>query len=261
MIWYGAGWRSTWGKCAPLLEAAGVHVPWLFSYAYLSGARLCEALAWPFPRFLDSGAFTAATRGAPVDLDRYIDFCHTHRGDFNPYAALDVLGNETLTHANLVRMRSAGLDPLPTWHITSSHAALRAIVSEGRYFAIGGMVGMRTKLRRHLLRAAWDTIVGMDSSPRVHGFGLTRVSDLLAFPWYSVDSSSLMTSSALGKKHTVVNGVFLGVVDGSRGQAAADRRLIHSVLSWLSVMRSVSEHWDRHTYVPRHGAVRTTLES
>lgn len=257
MLWYGAGWRASWLACASTLKAAGVSAPWLFSYAHLSGTSLRDALAWPFQRFLDSGAFTAASRGTPIALGKYIAFCQAYAGSFHPYAALDVLGDENQTRSNLTAMRAEGLDPLPTWHITSSHAALRRTLSESSYFAIGGMVGMPTELRGHLLRKAWDIIAASPQLPRVHGFGLTRRVDMLSYPWHSIDSSTLLADSNFGRGRAISNGAFVTVLESTRGGAASDRRLVNSLLCWGSVMKSVTEHWNCHTYIPGRGAVRT----
>lgn len=254
MIWYCAGCSSSLLPCATLLANHGIRVPALFTYAELHRERILEqALRYPGPRFLDSGAFTVATRGAAIRLADYIAFCTQYADHFGVMAALDVIGNEDATWVNYCEMLAAGLRPIPTWHITSSPRALRRVVEAAEHFAIGGMVGMNTRLRYKQLRTAWDIIYECNPAARVHGFGLTRVEDLLAFPWYSVDSSSQIRGAGFGQALVVENNRIATVASTDRGQGACSRRLSTSMLTTLASMAAITEHWQRHTYIVGRG--------
>lgn len=253
MIWYGAGWRSSWVVGGRLLASMGVETPWLFSYAHLRGSALTDALRWPGPRFLDSGAFTVARGGGTIPVQDYIAFCSRYAGNFRVYAALDVVGDADATWRNFLTMRHAGLDPLPTWHLDSSIPALHRVIDASDYFAVGGMVGMPPRLRYALLRKAWDEIYTRKPSIRVHGFGLTRTADLLAFPWYSVDSSSALQASVFGRRNVVSSGRVVTENASGTGRACADRRLLDSVLTQHAIMDAVTEHWKQHTYIVGRG--------
>src|SRR5262245_26997321 len=72
----------------------------------------------PMPFFLDSGAFGALTRGAMIDLNRYSAYIKEHETSLYPYACLDVIGDWYGSAVNYDIMRSKGLNPLPTFHMT-----------------------------------------------------------------------------------------------------------------------------------------------
>lgn len=253
MIVYTAGWHHAMEQCGNALKAHGTPVPFLFSYAAMSGRVLESALRWPGPRFLDSGAFTAATSGVPIRLSDYIAFCEKHAKSFGVVAALDVIGDEDATWVNYRAMLSAGLAPIPTWHISSSERALHRILAEAEYFAVGGMVGMRNRLRNQLLRRVWDTIYTRAPSARVHGFGLTRTTELLAFPWYSVDSSAVVRQTGYGRTLAVQDGSV--VFTSSKAGSSPDRasRILTSLLTVQAKAAAITRHWQQHTYVVGRG--------
>ena len=50
--------------------------------------------------FLDSGAFSAETQGAKIDIQEYIDFIKEHQDVIEVYANLDVIGDPVSTWKN-----------------------------------------------------------------------------------------------------------------------------------------------------------------
>jgi hypothetical protein len=262
VIWYGASWRKNLRALIPAVQALPQATRWLFSYYALRNAgTLADALAWPYARFLDSGAFSAYSQGKPLDVGAYIRFCHKHRSAFEVMAVLDVIGCPTQTAANLRSMRAEGLDPLPVWHITSPLHLLRGMVESETYIAIGGMVGMPTVKRERLLRMAWDIIAPHNT--RVHGFGLTRWQDLVAFPWYSCDSSTCAFVATVGRILVQTGpcsyaqrGYTHAQTDAApRGASADVFYTLASVLSMHAVLAGITAYWSEHSYIPGSGAV------
>ena len=49
--------------------------------------------AAPRPFFLDSGAYSAMSRGVTIDLSEYCSFIKQYREKIDPYASLDVIGD------------------------------------------------------------------------------------------------------------------------------------------------------------------------
>ena len=167
---------------------------------------LCEGAQKPrFPIMLDSGAYSAATLGVEIDLDRYIAFCHKFRVDYPQavYVSLDVIGNGKKSHENWRIMRDAGLNPMPVFHPLPrlERKWLFKYLDETKHVGLGGLVGVPGALRRSALAQSWELLIGQDRMPiaKVHGMGMSSVSDLVRYPWHSVDSSSWMRSATFGE--------------------------------------------------------------
>lgn len=139
--------------------------------------------------FVDSGGFSAFTKGAEIKLADYVGFLKRWEPVITTYAVLDDLKDPVKTWENQQRMEDAGLRPLPCWHVGEPLEFLERYVERYAYVAIGGMVPYLrtpTKLMPHLVRA-FKVARGRTV---FHGFGATswRIASML--PWYSVDSST-----------------------------------------------------------------------
>lgn len=147
---------------------------------------------------LDSGAYSALTSGAVIDLDRYIEFCRTqlYSGGIDApknIFALDVIGDPEQSARNCEYMWSCGVPAVPTFHYGSSWHYLEGLVKKYDKIALGGMVARgkgghgsaldwkaRLKFIEQSFARAWPKWV--------HGFGITDKRLMLAAPFASVDS-------------------------------------------------------------------------
>ena len=161
--------------------------------------------------FLDSGAFSAWTQGIEIDIQEYIDFIKEHKDIIEVYANLDVISRgDTLaakkesaqkTLENQKIMEKAGLYPLPVFHIGEPLKYLEYYINNYEYIALGGMVGkQKSTLIPWLDKCFGQFICDKKGIPKVkiHGFGLTSLSLMLRYPWYSVDSTSWVTTGRMG---------------------------------------------------------------
>jgi hypothetical protein len=158
--------------------------------------------------FLDSGAFSADSQGYEIDIQEYIDFVKRHRDYLTCYANLDVIGDPTKgidgaeeTWKNQQAMEAAGLSPMPVFHVGEDESYLRYYVENYDYVGLGGMVPFTSQvLRAWLDRVFRDLICDAQGWPQVkiHGFGMTSLSLMLRYPWYSVDSTSWIMASRNG---------------------------------------------------------------
>jgi len=143
-----------------------------------------------FKLFLDSGAFSAFTKGAKINLLDYINFIKANKTHIHIYANLDVIGNHEATRANQVKMEEAGLNPLPVFHLGSPMKDFEEYCEKYDYVAIGGMVPYHSKRKilipflNHCFRIA------KKHKTKLHGFGMTDLNLVKAFPFFSVDSTS-----------------------------------------------------------------------
>lgn len=175
--------------------------------------------------FLDSGAFSALTRGGKVDIDKYIDFIKENRSSIDMYANLDVIDSWEKTWDNQKYMESKGLDPLPTFHVNleenmdkaeeeNMYEHLNRYVDAGyAYIGLGGMVKTvvgytdmsKVSVQRKYVVEKLDSIFAnilcnKDGMPKVkvHGFGISSWFLMWRYPWYSVDSTTWIKVSRNG---------------------------------------------------------------
>lgn len=151
--------------------------------------------------FVDSGAFSAQTKGVKIDIDEYIKFIKEYRHIITVYSNLDDISDPEITWKNQDYMEAAGLNPLPVYHVGEPLKYL-TMAMEYDYFAIGG-AALANSLSRQV---QYDNIFSMicpksnDYYPthKVHGFGMTSLVYLWRYPWYSVDSTSWVLTGRFG---------------------------------------------------------------
>ena len=157
--------------------------------------------------FLDSGAFSAWTLGVDLSVREYCDYIHRNsdilRNEDGTVMAsvLDGIGDPLATYRNQLEMEARGVQALPCFHAGEDERYLEWYVQNYEYITLGGMVGSSTKQLMLWLDRVWDKyLVDGSGNPRlkVHGFGITAVPIMEAYPWYSVDSSSWIQSAAFG---------------------------------------------------------------
>jgi len=149
--------------------------------------------------FLDSGAFSAKTQGVEINLEDYIAFIKEHEDVIEVYANLDVIGDAKATYKNQRIMEHAGLNPMPVFHYGADIKWLEKYLETHDYIALGGMV--KTPNLVPWLDNIWHNyLTDEDGLPKVkvHGFGLTSLSLMLRYPWYSVDSTSWVVTGRMG---------------------------------------------------------------
>ncbi len=181
----------------------------LYSYWYITqntkhlGDQFKKDLEEGYEIFLDSGAFTAWKQGVEIDIYKYIDFIKQHP-QIKVYSNLDVVSKSFIdkrsaaeqSKANMDIMEKAGLKPLAVFHYGEPLEYLKYYIEKYDYIALGGMVGESTKHILPWIDACFEYICNKDGSPKVkiHSFGMTSVTLLNKFPFYSADSSSWLNS-------------------------------------------------------------------
>lgn len=181
----------------------------LESYHYIGKGRSMSAKIRNTHRqvFLDSGAFSAFTKGVTVSIDDYVAFIKDNEDiivrDGNALCAsvLDAIGDCNATYANQIAMQQRGVTPLPCFHYGEPEEALEYYLTHYEYITLGGMVPISSPQLKLWLDRIWDKIItDKDGKPRckVHGFGLTTLSLMERYPWYSVDSSSWVQVGSVG---------------------------------------------------------------
>lgn len=157
--------------------------------------------------FLDSGAFSAYTKGVQVDLPGYCEYIKKNADIIEVVdgvlcaSVLDGIGDPLLTYQNQMAMESLGVKPLPCFHYGEDERYLEYYIANYDYVTIGGMVPISTPQLIHWLDRIWERhLTDGSGRPRVkvHGFGLTTMSLMKRYPWFSVDSSTWVQNAANG---------------------------------------------------------------
>jgi hypothetical protein len=145
--------------------------------------------------FLDSGAFSAKSIGAEINIQEYIDFIKQHQDYLEVYANLDVIGDAEATLENQKIMEDAGLNPLPCFHYKEPLEYLDYYINNYDYIALGGMVGTSVEISKWLDLLFSEYI---PTNTKIHGFGQTSLKLLIRYPWFSVDSTSWCITGRMG---------------------------------------------------------------
>lgn len=155
--------------------------------------------------FLDSGAFSAWSKDVEIDIDAYIQFVKDNEEYIDTYVNLDIIGDPIGTYKNQKYMESRGLNPLPVFHTNfEEHKWLKKYLEEDYdYIGLGGMAGGTVTKEKLVVKLdfLWSRyLTDKNGYPKVkvHGFGLTSLSLMLRYPWYSVDSTSWVMTSRFG---------------------------------------------------------------
>lgn len=175
----------------------------LCSYFYFrtKAKKIQEYIAKQWDVFIDSGAFSAENSKKAIDIDAYCDYI-IETGAIT-YAGLDVIGNAKRSKENIDYMVSKGLKPIPTFHLGSTIDDLDELIDNYSHIALGGLV-FSAGVESHC-DAVWAHILKRRPTMRVHGFGVTDISLMSRYPWYSVDSSSFKRCKRFGRQGILYN--------------------------------------------------------
>lgn len=146
---------------------------------------------------LDSGAFSvwmAKNKGKEVEdinLDELIAFIERHQDVIEAVIVLDVVGDPEATRKNLRIMEERSpVPPIPVYHLGTPIKELRELVESGKYpvIALGGTVNRSKKQRHEFLSMVFCEFPDFP----FHGLGISDMELLLAYPFFTTDSSVWM---------------------------------------------------------------------
>ncbi len=180
----------------------------LVNYFYIKNSAHAKTIKQHYKYkelFLDSGAFTAWTKGVDIPIEEYCEFVKEADCDF--YSVLDVIGDDKATFENQKKMEELGTTPVPCFHYGDDWKYLEHYCEKYDFISLGGMVGKSTKDLQPWL----DKIFRDYPNQKFHGFGMTREKLMERYPWYSVDSSSWIKNGCSKRIFSYENGtIYLG---------------------------------------------------
>lgn len=181
-------------------------------------ARWCEE-ANGAKLFIDSGAYTALTQNKEVDVDEYIDYINgisnsVHvfaQVDYIPKNALDKTDTAEASWRNYLYMydRVREKDKLiPIYHQSENLSALKRMVEYIRpdgtyvpYIGFGALAGTGVTVpQKKAFFEKCFQVIQSSKNPhvKVHAMGMTSLSLLEIYPFYSADSTSWIMQGAMG---------------------------------------------------------------
>ena len=201
----------------------------LFSFAYhqrtdLQAVR--DAMGPDARMMIDSGAFTAHTKGKPIPLAAYRDYLDKWAGVYDHAITLDVIGDPRATVTNTEALWSAGYDVMPVFTVGEEYSMLDSFARDGHTFVCaGGLVGMRKPVVRPYLASV--VRYARERGVSIHALGVGGVRLLLETGAYSGDSSAATQAPAFGSV-AVWNGRIVNQV------RVSDKEGLSRVRDWLS---------------------------
>lgn len=155
-----------------------------------------------YPTFVDSGAFSAFTKGINIDIDEYIDWINRWHQNLELYACWDVIPSDTVdpvesakkTWENFQYMKARLQDPsklVYCFHYGEDISYLKEAIGSGLTFiALGGLAKRGKKQREEFLTAV-QPIFEENPQVHVHAFGVGAVNIIQQFHFiHSSDSTT-----------------------------------------------------------------------
>lgn len=110
-------------------------------------AELCEEIGYTPEILLDSGAYSACTKGKDVDLLDYLKYIRNNAAHISRYITADVIGDDRRTYLLFCLLKAMGLDPVPVVHYGGEAWVERYAERGDRLIALGNTVGVRDKYK------------------------------------------------------------------------------------------------------------------
>jgi hypothetical protein len=257
-LFFAGGENKSWLKA---IEEAGGE-KFLYSYFYLNKGNNnnpADFLLWSFQSqkkiFIDSGGFSAFTKGITIDIGEYCDWLLQYKSKFEVYANLDAIGDPVKTKLNQEYMEARGLNPLPVFHYKTSYSVLEEMCSRYNYLALGALVPIarsKPELRRHLDKCF--SLTG--NKVKVHGFGMTGRIILKEYPFYSVDSTSWLGGSMRAEIYRFTGSDMEFIDTNSKKESSAENfaftdqndkrwmpRVINNAIEWMKYEKYITDLW------------------
>jgi len=153
---------------------------------------------------IDSGGYSARTRGVNVKIDDYARYINENniKTAFN----LDTNSVEETMRNQKYLEKHTGSYIIPIYHYSdyvskTNRRLLDSFIEGYNYISIGGVAGMKLGKRAEVL---YDYVFNKTKDKtKVHGLGITSEKILEKYPFYSVDSTSWLAFSRYGNSCSI----------------------------------------------------------
>lgn len=241
-----AGARPAYQK---FLRDRGVKIRELVSY--LDGmkewARVTEMKDTRFELMLDSGAYTAWTQNATIDLDAYAAFIREHADDLDVVVNLDVLPGRwghMPSSSEIEKSAEAGwenwqtltkkvpdrLRPMHVFHQGENWSWLTRLMDHAEYFGVSPGNDRTPPEKRAWLDDVFRRVTDNAGRPlrKTHGFGITSLDAVTRFPFWSLDSLTWLFAGRYGHVCIPIAGILAQIAVSELGTEAHNGRHIRA---------------------------------
>ena len=159
-------------------------------YSYVNEPK--NAVRWGSKGLLlDSGAFSAWSKGVKIDPNALCDFIEEHKPEFA--IQLDTIGDAEASWHNFVDMDKR-VDVLPVIHSGATDFQIRRVLNSKEYICLGAISTMQSN--KDSLKKWIDHIFAFPEirNKKIHALGIMSEDILLRYPFYSADSSSALSA-------------------------------------------------------------------
>lgn len=197
IVYFGA--PRTW-EVKILREEGATHILTSFAdrefHSVMAAAEGLEAM-------VDSGAYSAWSRGAEVNVEGYAAVIEKYQP--SEYINLDVIGNREQTDINQDYLEGRGLHPIPVYHAGESMEILSRLAGKYKRIGIGGLVELRQRDRQKA-NTLVQQITNDYPNIKFHGFGIGSL-EPEHMGLYSVDSTTWISAARfnrqIGRQQTI----------------------------------------------------------
>lgn len=182
----------------------------LLSYV-LDKKEIIKSLDGSIPLFMDSGAYSAYTKGKIIDIDEYINFINQYGENIRLIASLDVINEPIKSYENYdyIYNKIKYKDKLvPCFHLGEPLEYLDKYLSDARvsYIAIGGLAINKKNQNKETINGIVNYIRGKNKNIKIHLFGITNIDLISDVEITSVDSSTWIRRAIYGDILNPING-------------------------------------------------------
>lgn len=183
----------------------------LFSFYYFNKACI-DYIKSQYCNFyiVDSGAFSFFGKKGNIDfdnyVDNYIDFINSN--DIERFIELDIDSLVGLDKVEAYRKKmelKTGKQSIPVWHPSRGKDYFIDMVKKYEYVAIGGIAKNEIKEHKYAY-IPWFIDTAHAYGCKIHGLGFTDFKYLRKLKFDSVDSTSWIIGSRLGRMYVMQNG-------------------------------------------------------
>jgi len=214
-----------------------------------------EVPDWPFKStMIDSGGYSARTRGVEIEVEEYVDFLNRNQPDM----ALELDTSDvwqTLANRKILQAKCPSVYIIPIYHwsdyISSTfRSMIDDLVTDYPMIAVGGVAGVsigreeQFELYDYVFQRTRDKV-------KVHGLGQTSKPYLEKYPFYSVDSTSWLAAVRYGC--SMVDGAWKEMTKLQaklyRGQEALQKRIPPEIRHYLKLEDYFTRLWGKRGVV------------
>jgi hypothetical protein len=155
---------------------------------------------------LDSGAYSAFTQGAQINLKEYTEFLRQNKALIFKPVCLDVIDPKdpevaaALGYKNFLYMREGYVDAMPVYHVRENRNWLDQMLKETDFIGLSATSIVTYKETHEWYRSVWTYLTDSEGNAyaRHHAFGDATPRTMFDYPWYSLDSTTWVMQAGRG---------------------------------------------------------------